>query len=155
MKKVWQKLGWVKRTFSTRSMSSLKNTWNSLIQLHIDYGSVLVCPFSKGEKKKCDKPLRTFIKLAPNCKEMNYWERLSHYKLYSFEIRMEYYRVSYIWKSLIGLVPSLRLEWLNTGSRNGWHLKYPKIVGPKGRMRMLHRNLIHWEGIIQFSPILF
>ena len=51
LKKIWKKLGWVKRTFRTRSVSFLKTAWNSLIQPYSDYGSVLVCPLLKGEKK--------------------------------------------------------------------------------------------------------
>ena len=66
---------------------------------------------------------------------------------------MERYRITYIWKSLNGLVPSLGLEWLNSGSRQGWHLKYPKIVAPEGRFRTLHRNSIHWEGIQIFNSL--
>ena len=153
LKKIWKKLGWVKRTFRTRSVSFLKTAWNSLIQPYSDYGSVLVCPMLKGEKRDYEKPLKTFTKLAPECKNMNYWERLDRFKLLSSERRMERYRVTYIWKSLNGIVPSLGLEWINSGSRKGWHIKYPKIIAPEGRYRTLHRNSIHWEGIRVFNSL--
>ena len=78
---------------------------------------------------------------------MSYWDRLKKFRLFSAERRMERYKVTYIWKSLHGLVPSLGLEWINGGSRKGWHLKYPKILAPEGRYRTLQRNSIHWEGI--------
>ena len=66
---------------------------------------------------------------------------------------MEQYKVTYIWKSLHGLVPSLGLEWINGGSRKGWHLKYPKILAPEGRYRTLQRYSVHWEGIRLFNSL--
>ena len=72
LKKVWKKIGWVKRTFSTRSVSFIKTLWNSLLQPHIDYGSILVCPYLKCDKKSYENPLRYFTKLAGECREMNY-----------------------------------------------------------------------------------
>ena len=50
LKKVWKKMGWIKRTFRTRSVAFLKIAWNSLLQPQLDNGLVLVCPFLKGEK---------------------------------------------------------------------------------------------------------
>ena len=146
-------MGWVKRTFSTRSVPFLKTVWNSLLQTHIDYGSILVCPYSKGAKKAYENPLRSFTKMAKECKDMNYWQRLYHFKIFSAERRIERYRVTYIWKSLNGLVPSLGLTWINSGSRSGWHLKYPKVIGREGRIRSLHRNSMNWEGIRLYNSL--
>ena len=84
---------------------------------------------------------------------MSYWDRLKKFRLFSAERRMERYKVTYIWKSLHGLVPSLGLEWINGGSRKGWHLKYPKILAPEGRYRTLQRNSVHWEGIRIFNSL--
>ena len=85
LKKVWKKLGWIKRTFSTRSVSFLKTAWNSLIQPHLDYGSVLVAPVTKGEKSEYEKPLRSFTRMASEAKNMSYWERLEKFRVYSNE----------------------------------------------------------------------
>ena len=131
-------MGWIKQTFSKRYVAFLKMAWNSLLQPHLDYGLVLVCPFLKGEKKEYEKPLRNFTKMAYDCKEMNYWQRLSHFKLFSSERRIERYRVTYISKSLNGLVPSRGLTLIKSGTRSGWHL-----IGPEGRIRTLHRNSIN------------
>ena len=63
--KTWQKLGWVKRTFSTRTVPFLKTIWNSLIQPHIDYGSIIWAPVSnKGDRLASEKPLKTLTKMA-------------------------------------------------------------------------------------------
>ena len=106
-----------------------------------------------GERKECEKPLKTFTKLSWECRELNYWQRLKHFKLLSNEQRMERYRVFYIWKSLNGYVPSLGLEWTNNVGRLGPTIKYPKIVGPEGRVRTLHKNSICWEGVRIFNSL--
>ena len=84
---------------------------------------------------------------------MNYWQRLNHFKIYSAERRIERYRVTYIWKSLNGFVPSLGLSWINSGTKSGWHIKYPKVIGPEGKLRSLHRNSMSWEGIRLFNSL--
>ena len=87
--KVVKKLGWIRRTFSTRTTSFLKIIWNSLLQPNLDYGSVLVAPHSKGEKLAQEKPLRTLTMMSSEAKNMRYWERLNHFHIYSNECRME------------------------------------------------------------------
>ena len=87
----------------------MKITWNSLIQPHLDYGSVLVAPTTKGEKSEYEKPLRSFTRMASGMKYLSYWERLEKFRVFSNERRTERYKVTYIWKSLNGLVPSLGL----------------------------------------------
>ena len=87
--KVWKKLGWVKKTFHCRSTYILRTLWNSLLQPHLDYGSVLTAPMTIGQRKECEKPLKTFTKLSWECRELNYWQRLKHFKLLSNERRME------------------------------------------------------------------
>ena len=94
--KVVRKLGWVRRTFSTRLTSFLKLIWNSLLQPHLDYGSVLVAPHTKGEKLASENPLRSLTKMSVEAWKLRYWERLQHFKLYSNEHRMERYRVMYL-----------------------------------------------------------
>ena len=56
-KKVVQKLGWVRRTFATRTIPFLKTIWTSLLQPTLDYGSVLTAPYLKCERKAFEKPL--------------------------------------------------------------------------------------------------
>ena len=99
LKKVTQKIGWVKRTFSTRIVPFLKTVWNSIIQPHLDYGLILTAPMSKCEMKSAKKPLKMYTKLSKEGKSVHYWERLNIFKLYSNQRRMERYKVCYIWKS--------------------------------------------------------
>ena len=44
LSKAWRKLGWISRTFSTRSIPFLKTIWTSLVQPHMDYGSIMTAP---------------------------------------------------------------------------------------------------------------
>ena len=154
LSKAWRKLGWISRTFSTRSIPFLKTIWTSLVQPHMDYGSIMTAPVSqKGEKLAAEGPLRSLTRMAWEAKGLNYWERLTKFRLYSNERRMERYKALYIWKSLNGLVPSLGLEWTKTEGRSGHRLRYPKIIGPEGHYRTLQRNSIKWEGVRVFNSL--
>ena len=148
--KVLRKLGWVRRTFSTRSTSFLKVIWNSLLQPHLDYGSVLVAPHTKGEKLASEKPLRSLTKMSVEARKLRYWERLQHFKLYSNERRMERYRVMYLWKSLNGLVPSLGIK---RKARDPSKLVFSKVHGREGAVRTQQRYSISWEGVRLFNSL--
>ena len=134
LKKVFQKIGWIKHTFSTRTVPFLKILWNSVVQPHLDYGSILTAPMNKGEIRAAEKPLKNFTKMALEGKNLHYWKRLELFRLFSNQRRMERYKIFYIWKSLNGHVPSIGLKWQN---RDCSKLTYPKTFGSKGRARTL------------------
>ena len=86
----------------------------------------MVAPVSiKGEKLAAERPLKSLTKMAWGTRGLNYWERLTKFRLYSNERRMERYKCLYIWKSLNGMVPSLGLEWAELDGRSGVRLRYP------------------------------
>ena len=130
LNKANKKASWVFRTFSTRNVCFLKKIWKSVVQCHLDYGSILWSPVSDiTELKRMESPLRAFTRKGNHMSNLNYWERLKSFKLYSQKRRNERYKVIYIWKSLNGLVPSLGLslnENENDGMRSG-----PKKNSPK------------------------
>ena len=111
IRKVTQKTGWVKRTFYNRTVPFLKTIWNSLLQPHLDYGSVITAPYYKNEILASEKPLMSFTKLATDARNLHYWDRLKLFRLYSNQRRMERYKIFFVWKSLNGHVPSIGLEW--------------------------------------------
>ena len=96
LKKVFQKIGWIKHTFSTRTVPFLKILWNSLVQPHLDYGSILTAPTNKCEIRVAEKPLKNFTKLAHEGKNLHYWKRLELFRLFSNQRRMERYKICYI-----------------------------------------------------------
>ena len=153
--KARRKLGWVLRTFRTRSVQLLKRLWNSIVQPHLDYGSVVwVGQASKAQRLLLEGPLRSLTRSAWGLKGMNYWERLQAFKLYSNERRMERYAVMYIWKSMNGLVPTLDLKWSQTkSSRSGSNLMLPVLKGPEGKNRTLMRNSLKYRGVKLFNSI--
>ena len=145
-----QKLGWVKRTFANRSIPFLKVIWTSLLQPHQDYGSILTPPYQKCEMKASEHPLGALTKLPPECRKLNYWERLTKFRLYSNERRMERYKIFYIWKSLNGLVPSIGFRYQE---RDNSKLTFPKVIGNPGRARTLQRYSLKWEGVRLFNSL--
>ena len=50
--KTKQKTAWVLRTFSTREGRFLRIVWRTLIQCHLDYGSILWAPYQTKFKWK-------------------------------------------------------------------------------------------------------
>ena len=47
LRKANKKASWVFRTFTTKNVHFLKKIWNSVIQCHLDYGSILWSPVSE------------------------------------------------------------------------------------------------------------
>lgn len=107
-------------------------------------------PFSKTEKLEAEKLLHTLTRMAWECKDYSYWDRLQIFCLFFNERRMERYKVLYLWKSLNGHVLSLGIGW---NTRSGIRLLYPKIVGSYGKMRTLQRNSIKWEGVRLYNSL--
>ena len=125
--------------FSTRNVNFLCKIWKSLVQCHLDYGSILWAPVSKKTALKyMEGPLRAFTRRGIDMKTKNYWDRLKAFKLYSIQRRNERYKVLYIWKSLNGLVPSLGLSWNPISlPRFGPKLTVDKILGPNEHIKNL------------------
>ena len=152
--KAKNKAGWILRTFKTRSVELMRTLWNSLVQPHLDYGSVLWSPSDvKKHLKFCESPLRSFTKKAWGLSNLNYWERLARFKVNSFQRRMERYKVTYIWKSLNGLVPSLGCEWSDGNLRNRNTLKLPKLIGKIDSMKSAQRRSLKFEGVMLFNSV--
>ena len=139
-----KKASWILRSFSTRDVNFLRKTWRTLVQCHLDYGSVLWAPVSQiGDLRYMEGPLRAFTKKAKNLYDKNYWQRLEIFKLYSIQRRNERYKLIYIWKSLNNLVPSLGLKWdESVCQRYGPKLCVDKIYGPNERVKNLKGDLL-------------
>ena len=60
-----KKAGWVLGTFSTRKVTFMRKMWKSLVQCHLDYGSVLWAPMDRrSDLMALEKPLRAFTRKA-------------------------------------------------------------------------------------------
>ena len=57
--------------------------------MNLDYDSVLVSPFSKYKCLVAEKSLKLLTKIDTLDKNLDYWERLALFRVFSNEIRME------------------------------------------------------------------
>ena len=126
-KKVKQKSGWVLRTFFTRSEFFMKTIFKSLIQPHVDFCSQLWMPQEGQNLQKIERLLKSWTRWIPSIRNMNYWDRLKHLKMYSEQRRLERYRVLYAWKVLQGLVPNPGIKEASENEYLGRRIIIPKI----------------------------
>ena len=131
----------------------MRKMWKSLVQCHLDYGSVLWAPVDrKGDLIALEKPLRAFTRKAVGLYNQNYWERLESFRLYSNQRRNERYKIIYIWKSMHGLVPTLGLRLRESGTRLGPLVDIDKPIGSCAT-KSLHRCSIRNFGSRLFNAL--
>ena len=131
----------------------MRKMWKTLIQCHLDYGSVLWAPVDRRRDLiALEKPLRAFTRKAWGLNNQDYWDRLKSFGLYSNQRRNKRYKIIYIWKSLQGLVPTLGLGLRESGTRLGPLIDIDK---PKGScaIRCLHRYSIRNFGSRLFNAL--
>ena len=102
---------WILRTFTSRSPVLMLTLWKSLVLPILDYCSQLWSPSNKGLIQQIESIQQSFTrKIAIGNLTNNYWDRLSHLKLYSLQRRRERYAIIYVWKILEGHVPNISGE---------------------------------------------
>ena len=128
-----QLMGWVLRTFKTRDKLPMLTLWKTLLLSRLDYCSQLWSPTQIGEMQKIEGLQRTFTSYIKDGKDLNYWERLEHLKLYSVERRHERYQIIYAWKIIEDhIVSPDDFELSNINSRTGRKFL---IFNPQGASR--------------------
>ena len=105
-----------------------------------------------GELRAQEQPLRQYSRRIKGLENLNYWQRLSKLKLLSSKRCNERYRLFYIWKSLMGLVPSLNLN-LKTDPRNGPKIIIENITGNIRRVQTLRERTIYIAGARFFNSM--
>jgi hypothetical protein len=98
---------WILRTFKSRTPFIMKTLWKSLVLPILEYCSQLWCPIIPGLIQKLEAIQQSFTRKIKLDEKLDYWDRLSHLKMYSLQRRRERYRIIYIWKILEGLVPNI------------------------------------------------
>ena len=113
----------------------MRKVWNSLIQCHLDYGSILWAPVSGIINiRNMEAQLRAYTKKAKGMYYLNYFKLLSNQR------RSERYKIIYISKSLNGIVPSLGQKWNFNQSRSGPQLVIRNPQGPSESIKSLDRD---------------
>ena len=96
MKDANRLIGWILRTFRSRSVRVMMTLWRSLVQSKLDYCSQIWSPSDAGMINLLEDIQRKFTSRIIGMKDKDYWERLSELKLYSQERRRERYCVIFI-----------------------------------------------------------
>ena len=146
-KKVRQKVGWIMRSFYTRSLNHMKQLWKTLVQCHIDYCSQLYMPSQSQGLHAIEKLFYNFTSKLPTLREENYWDRLSILKMSSQERRMERYCIMYIWKILEGYAPNCGVEETPINPRIGRKIKIPTLAkNGRAAIQTLRENSFQING---------
>ena len=85
----------------------------SLIQPRLDYCSQLWSPRDQASINRLESVQWQFISQIRDVSlvGMNYWERLSHLRVYSQERRRERYQICFLWKQTQGLINGYEFKW--------------------------------------------
>ena len=135
-KKIKQKIGWILRSFQTRTPQFMKKVWKSLILPHADYGcQVWYTPDHLGEISTLEELQRNYTKRITGQKQNNYWQRLENLRIYSLQRRYERYFILYTWKILEGMVPDCGIKVL-ISDRRGRYCPLPPL--PKTRSKLIN-----------------
>ena len=82
---------------------------------------------------------KCYTKKIPEVRNLNYWQRLKHLKMYSQNRRLERYRIIYTWKILEELVPNCGLE-VSHSERRGRQVAIPPLKGSPSIQRTVLPN---------------
>ena len=88
-----QKASWILLTFISRDITTLLVLYNALVRLIVEYCCPLWSPYMICDIIKIEGIQRSFTCKIEGLESMNYWERLKHLYLYSFQRRREYRKV--------------------------------------------------------------
>ena len=123
--KAKQRSGWISRQFMRKSIEFRRHMYRVYIQSLLDYGSQVWAPVDPALILHLESVQRSFTIQTEGLEHLNYWERLSKMKLNSVQRRMERYRVIYLWKMTVGLVPNVGISWTISETR-GKMITIPK-----------------------------
>ena len=128
-------IAWALRTFTSRRPSVMLTLWMTLIRCHIEYCSQLWSPHKTGALQSIELLQKSFLNRIDGLYSLDYWEQLSHLKLYSLERRRERYRIIYTWRVIEGQVPnfdSTPITSRHTSKRLGRMCVVPPVTSPTG-----------------------
>ena len=98
----------------------MKTIWKSLVQPKLDYCSQFWYPADQDSINRPESVQRHFLSKVSDLKELDYWEKLKKFQIYSQERRRERYMIIFLWKISQGLV-------------NGYSVQFTSELGRRGR----------------------
>ena len=113
--------GWGLRTFRRRSLSTLKTIWKSLVQPKLDYCSQFWSPGDQESINRLESVQRHFFSNVSGngVQDLNYWDKLTKFKISSQERRRDRYMLIFIWKISQGLVKGYSVDFTSVLGRRG------------------------------------
>ena len=116
-------VGWVLRTFRSRSRLVMMTCWSSMLQSRLDYCSQFWCPSDQTSITKLEDVCRHYTSHIEGMEGLNYWERLESLHMYSQERRRERYLIIFIWKIAMGMVKGYKdIQFIfSPGIENCWN----------------------------------
>ena len=113
--------GWGLRTFSRRSLTTMKTIWNSLVQPQLDYCSQFWSPGDQDSINRLESVQKHFLSQLQEKMVigLNYWDKLKALRMYSQERRRERYMAIFLWKASQGMVKGYDMEFTGVEGRRG------------------------------------
>ena len=105
---------WLFRVFNTREHIPLLKLYKAMVIPRLDYCSQLWLPYKQKELKELEAVQRTYTSRIKGYKDVDYWDRLKHLKLYSVQRRHERYSIIYTYKVMEGLAPNFTINKIET-----------------------------------------
>ena len=82
-----QMIGIIKRAFTYLDKETFLKLYKAFIRPHLEYGNVIWAPHLLRQSRYVENVQRRATRLLPECKDMNYTERLEYLKLHSLKGR--------------------------------------------------------------------
>ena len=142
-KKANQKAGWICRTFYSREARFMIQTFNTLVQPHLDYCSQLWSPTGGILMNKIQNVLKNFLNKIPSMRSLNYWEKLKELKMNSMQRRLDRCKIIYTWKILENLVPNCGIQKEPTNERKGRQCEVIKHRSKVQSVKTLRENTFY------------
>ena len=102
-----QMSSWIFRTFNSQNPTEMLTLWKSLVLPRIEYCSILWCPAKICDIQKIEQLQWSYIRNIRGNPNLNYWECLEIFRMFSLQRRRERYIIIYIWKIIENLVPNV------------------------------------------------
>ena len=109
-----QLVGMILHTFKRRSRGRRITLWKTIVQPKIDYCSPLWSPADQNNIVKLESVMQSFAFRIYGCQTMDFWERLSHLKLYSQQKRRERYQMILVWKLSQGMINGYKIPFVES-----------------------------------------
>ena len=143
-------LGWILRSFKTRSPEVILFLYKSYVLPRLEYASLLWSPHLRKDIIKIEAIQQKITSKIDELKDYNYHQRLRKLKLFSLQRRRERFAAIYMFKLASGLVPNnLQLQFYTT--RRG----EIKCRAPQLNSQNTHHSTIRHNYFTSIGPSLF